>query len=150
MAQQVMLVQRNEELKESIEGVAGTYLGIGAIMYGLHCLVEYIAPRILADDIGLLVYIVAPLSIFLSLLFLLLVMVCATTIDDPITAFVYSAGISYLSVPVIQQTGLIGNSSSGEGVTYTLVFLFFYFLPFILSKYAMALKITKAIAAIVA
>jgi hypothetical protein len=52
--------------------VMGSYIGIGAIMYGFYWLVAYFTPGLLADDLGFLTYLIAPAEILLAALFLVI------------------------------------------------------------------------------
>lgn len=78
MVQRVTVVDGNQIAAENFATlVTGTYVGVGAVMYGLYWLTNYVTPLLLAEDVGLLTYLIAPLSILLSAIFLLVLMMCA-------------------------------------------------------------------------
>lgn len=146
MVQRVVVVDGNQIAAEDISNfIMGTYIGVGAIMYGLYWLVGYFTPDLLANDLGLLVYVVAPAAILISALLLLIVLTCAISFEDPLTQIAYSCGITYLSVPIIRQMGWIGYSEAGTVIGYIIIFLISFSLFRTLMKYPSVLKATKIV-----
>lgn len=124
MVQRVVVVDGNQIAAENVANlIMGTYIGVGAIMYGLYWLVGHLTPLLLANDLGVLSYIIAPAAIVLSAFFLFFVLACAITFEDPISKIAYSVGISYLSVPIIRTMGWIGYSDAGKVIGYIIVFV---------------------------
>lgn len=149
MVQRVVVVNGGQDAAENmLNFIMGTYLGVGALMYGLYWLVDYFTPHLLANDLGLLVYIVAPVAILLSAIFLLLVLACAISFEDPISQIAYSCGISYLSIPFIRHMGWIGYSHAGKVIGYVMIFLIAFSLFRRLMQYPRVLKWTKIVAGI--
>ncbi|RTE86959.1 MULTISPECIES: hypothetical protein [Gammaproteobacteria] len=149
MVQRVVVVDGNQIAAENLSNfVMGTYIGVGALMFGLYWLVGFFTPHFLADDLGLLTYIIAPAAILLSAFFLLVVLMCAISFEDPITQIAYSAGISYISVPIIRDMGWIGYSDTGKVIGYILVFAIAFALLNKLMKYSFVLKATKVVGGI--
>ena len=89
MSNRVVLVSPNQAAADSAaEFIMGTYVGIGAVLYGIYWLIGYFTPVLLLNDLGILTYIVAPLAIALSALLLVLVLICAISFKDPITSLI--------------------------------------------------------------
>lgn len=124
MVQRVVVVDGHQVAAENAANLlVGTYVGVGAVMYGLYWLTNYLTPLMLAEDVGVLTYLIAPLSIFLSAIFLLVLMMCAISFEDPLSRMVYAGIISYFSVPLIFEQGWVGSSELGLYISYLLVFI---------------------------
>lgn len=149
MVQRFVVVNGNQAAAEGLTNfIMGTYVGIGILMYGIYWLIDKFTPGILSEDLGLLLYVVAPGAILLSAVVLIVIILCAISFEDPITQTIYAAGISYLSTPLLQQEGLIGHSYIGQVITYILVYIVSFCLIKILTNFAISLKATKVIASV--
>lgn len=150
MVQRVVVVDGNQAAAEDLTNfIMGTYVGIGALMYGIYWLIDKFTPRVLSEDLGLLLYIVAPGAILLSAFALIAIILCAISFGDPITQTIYAVVISYLSTPLLQQSGLIGYSDIGKVITYILVYIASFALIRILTNFAIVLKSAKVIASLI-
>lgn len=146
MTQRAVIVDSNQIIAEEVTNlIMGTYIGIGAIMYGLYWVVGYFTPRLLHDDLGILVYLMVPAAILLCAFLLLIVLFCAISFEDPISQIAYSCGISYLCVPMIRDAGWIGYADTGKVISYILIFFIAIGLIRKLMKYSKVLKTTKII-----
>ncbi len=64
MVQRAVVVDGNADIAAGATNlIMGNYVGIGAIAYGFYWLVGYYAPQLLAGDVGLLTYLIAPAAI---------------------------------------------------------------------------------------
>jgi hypothetical protein len=129
--------------------IMGTYVGIGSLMYGIYWLIDKFTPTVLSEDLGLLLYVVAPGAILLSAFSLIVIILCAISFGDLITQTTYACGISYLSTPLIREEGWIGYSDIGKVITYVLVYVVSFGLIKILVNFPIVLKSVKVIAGLV-
>ncbi|MEC8010128.1 MAG: hypothetical protein VX185_05085 [Pseudomonadota bacterium] len=57
MSNRVVLVNGNQAAADgAAEFIMGTYVGVGAVLYGVYWLVGYFTPVLLANDLGYLTY----------------------------------------------------------------------------------------------
>ncbi|GEM_PF-1925392 len=150
MSNRVVLVNGNQAAADgAAEFIMGTYVGVGAVLYGVYWLVGYFTPVLLANDLGYLTYLVTPLAIILSAFLLVGVLVCAVSLEDLVTQVAYSCGFSYLIIPLVQDAGWIGYSKPGKIIGFILAFLIGFSILHSLMKHKILLKWTKRLGGVV-
>ncbi|WP_226668306.1 hypothetical protein [Microbulbifer aggregans] len=150
MVERVVVVDGRQVAAEGVANVImGTYIGIGAIMYGLYWLVGFFTPRLLEEGLGILTFLIAPGAILLCAFLLLIVLVAAISFEDPITQLAYAAGIGYVTIPVVRDMGLIGYSSAGKYIGFFIIFAVVFSLLKALMQYPKVLKATKILGGII-
>lgn len=135
MNQRIAVVGSAEAVAERLgHWVTGSYVGIGAVMFGLYWLMDHFVPGWVALGIRPLNYLLVPVAIFLCALFLLAVVGCLVALHDISIQAAYSALAAYYLVPLIRAHGWLGAQQMSRYLAYVAVFLVVFGTLFYLMK----------------
>ncbi|CAH0535087.1 hypothetical protein VST7929_02748 [Vibrio stylophorae] len=123
MTQRVRVVTGEEIAAEDLSNfLTRTVLGGAILCYGLYRVVDWLTLLLLKQDLGIGIYIVAPLGILFSGFFLLCVAGYSINIQDPLIRWTYYVVGSYFITNALYPYGVFGSSSTGKYIGYAIVF----------------------------